>query len=248
MVIAGITCYANRWPRPDTRLAVEWTKVHGIRWRATARPASNDSYEADLEIWDTAEVVNALYTVLKENLGQLTVSLGTGDEQYLFGADVTCTLATVMGYGEPREAGSFKMFALPLKMKALNPSFTGSGAAWPSVLWTQGGWSAGSTFEVSKPVSQNNAVVYQDKHETEGIWSGEFVFFIAGQRIMRRRMAALRGAQTTFPDIGVENPFGATLPGFTDSYVRAVEFRDMGRFNYLLWRCWLKLAYDGPTS
>lgn len=248
MVIAGVTCYPNRWPRPRTTLAVKWTTLHKGLWRATARPASNDQYEADIEIWDSQAVVDALYTALKENVGAMTVSLGTGDEQYIFGADVTCTSATVVQYGTPREAGSFKMFSLPLRLKALNPTFTGSGAAWPDVIWTQGSWLAGSSFEIAKVISQNNNVVYQDLHETEGIFEAEFLFKTEQMRQVRRRVATLRGAQTTFPDIGVEYPFGTTLSGFTGCYVRVIGFEDYGRINYLLWRCRLKLAYDGQTS
>lgn len=248
MIIAGVTCYANRWPRPRTSLALEWISLHKGLWRATARPASNDSYESIIEIWDSEAVLNTLWTALKTNLGALSVTLDA-EEQLFFGADVQgVTSVTVMEYGNIREAGSFKMFSLPLTLKALNPSFTGDGADWPETIWTQGGWTSGSSFEVSKLVSQNNALVYQDKHETEGVWSGEFLFYTEGIQMMRRKIATLRGAQTTFPDIGVSNPFGTNLPGFDGSYVRVIEFEDLGRVNYKLWRCRIKLAFDGNAS
>ncbi len=249
MVIAGITCYANRWPKPDTRLALEWTKTDPVRWRATNRPASNDQYFADIEIWDTETVVNALYTALKNpaNYGAVTVNLGTGDEQYIFGADVTCTQATVDNYGTPTEAGSFKMFSFKLRLKALNPSFTGT-AEWPDEMYAQAGWKAGQSWELSKLTSFNNTMTYQNNNSGEGVFEGLFLLLTDGMRKARRNIATIRGQQTTFPEVGIDNPFGATLPSFTGSYVRIIEWEDLGRLNYSLWGLRIKLSYDGLSS
>ncbi len=247
MIIAGVTCYPNRWPRPDTRLALEWTRTTPIRWRATQRPQSNDQYYSDIEIWDTYDVVNTLYAALKDaaNLGAISVTLGTGDEQYIFGADVTCTTATVTEYGMPKEAGSFKMFSLPLRLKALAPTFSGT-PEWPSVLYALPGWKAGATVEVSKLSSFDNTMTYTSKGATEGLFECEFDMDTASIRKMRRYLTAtVRGGRVIFPDIGVSSPFGPTLPGFTAAYVRVVEWKDMGRVNYLRWRFGIKLAYDG---
>lgn len=249
MVIAGVTCYPNRWPKPDTRLALEWTKTDPIRYRATTRPPSNDQYFSDIEIWDTEAVINSLFTALKDplNLGAITVNLGSGDERYIFGADTLCTSVTVVTYGLPKEAGSFKMFSLSLRLKALNPTFSGT-AQWPALFYAQPAWVAGSTFELSKLSSFNNSMTYQNKKAEEGIFECTFLTFTQGIREARRKIAAVRGAQTTFPDVGINNPFGTTLPGFDASYVRIVDWKDLGRQDYLMWGLWLKLAYDGPTA
>ncbi len=247
MVIAGVTCYPNRWPKPDTRLALEWTRTSPIRWRCTERPESNDQYFSDIEVWDTQAVIDALFTALKSpsNLGSIAVTLGTGDEQYIFGADVTCTTATVVEYGMPKEAGSFKMFSLSLRLKALSPTFSGTPAL-PSVLYAQGGWTAGSSFEISKVSSYNNSMSYQNKGGTEGLFECGFLMETGDMRNTRRYITdTVRGTRIIFPDIGVENPFGPTLPGFPDVYVRVVDWKDYGRLNYVQWGLGLKLAYDG---
>ncbi len=249
MVIAGITCYANRWPKPDTKLALEWTKTDPVRWRATNRPASNDQYFADIEIWDSATVVNALYSALKDpaQYGQITVNLGSGDERYIFGADVTCTIATVMTYGTPTEAGSFKMFSFKLRLKALNPTFTGT-AEWPTEMYAQAGWTAGQSWELNKLSSYNNTMTYQNNNAGEGIFEGHFLLFTAGMAKARRNIATIRGQQTTFPEVGIGNPFGATLPGFSTALVRIIEWEDLGRLNYAMWGLRIKLGYDGAAS
>lgn len=249
MIIAGITCYPNRWPKPDTRLALEWTKTEPIRWRATTRPASNDQYFSDIEIWDTEDVISALFTTLKDaaNLGAITVDLGMGDERYIFGADTLCTSVTVVSYGLPKEAGSFKMFSLSLRLKALSPSFSGT-AQWPTLFYAQPGWTAGSTFELSKLSSFNNTMAYQNKGGEEGVFECNFLTFTQGAREARRNIATVRGTQTTFPEVGIDNPFGPTLPGFSNAYVRIVDWKDLGRQDYLLWGLWIKLAYDGPRG
>ncbi len=246
MVIAGVTCYPNRWPKPDTKLALEWTRTDPVRWRCTNRPASNDQYFADIEIWDTEAVVNALYTALKSptNYGNIAVTLGTGDEQYIFGADVTCTTATVMDYGTPTEAGSFKMFSFKLRLKALNPTLTGT-PEWPDEMYAQAGWQAGQTWELSKLSSFDNTMTYQNNNAGEGIFEGMFLLFTAGMAKARRNIATIRGQQTSFPEVGISNPFGATLPGFSGSLVRIIEWEDMGRLNYSMWGLRIKLAYDG---
>lgn len=246
MQIAGVTCYAQPFPKPLTSLAVVWNTVHGDRWRATAHPPDNDVYEADVEIWDAEAVIDSLYTALKANMGTMTVSLGTDDERFIFGADVLCTTATVAQYGEVSEAGSFKMFSLPLRLRAVAKTFTGD-AEWPTVLRVQGGWKGGSSFGVVKNFSQDGTPSYSQTQAMEGIFEGEFLAFTSEMQKIRRNVATLRGAQTTFPDIGVSNPFGTTLPDFSGSYVRVIDLEDMGREDYAFWRCRIKLAYDGEA-
>ncbi len=247
MVIAGVTCYPNRWPRPDTKVAMEWTRTDVIRYRATVRPQSNDAYFSDIEIWDTQAKVDELFTALKDpaNLGAVTIDLGNEDERFIFGADVLCTSATVMEYGMPREAGSYKMFSLSLRLKALSPTFVGT-AAWPDEFYAQPGWTAGATFGLEKLSSYDNTMTYQNSNNEEGIYEGQFLLFTDGMQNLRRQLiTVVRGSSVQFPYFGVTNVFGPTLPFNESTRVRVVDWKDMGRQNYELWGISIKLAYDG---
>ncbi len=253
MIIAGVTAYAELYPKPRAIPAIDWLQLDSGAWRPTVRGIEADQYFADLSIYDNSPVIEALWNALKNpsNRGQISLTFSNTLEAMIWGADVLCTTATVWKYGVPVAAGftglNTAMYRLSLSLRAISPSFTGTGA-WPAVMRVQS-WKTGSSFDLSKIASFSGSISYPDHRGDTPYFEGEFRALTEEMKQVRRFIYGVnRGAQTTFPDIGVPYPFGPDLGGFTDSYVRVIYFEDLGQDGFETWRFKLGLSYDGQTS
>lgn len=239
--------------KPITTLAFKWNELQSGNYFAVDRGVAEDTYEADINVYGKESEINELLEAIEENR---TANINQHyfyfydlieNGEMFFGADVDTT-QNVDGYDnaikvtvmqlEKRYMGSFKGFGVKMRVRALEPSFTGR-IELPT-LYPLVGYTGDKTYTVTKQDTYDGTMNYTDKRSDAGIFTGTFRFNTTDMRNIRRYVAYYRGENIYTPTLkGVGRMFGNRWSSAT---CKILEFEDNGMIDPKWWTCKITFA------
>ena len=232
--------------RPETTLALTWSKCSDGSWVAADRGSTSDTYEARINVYGHQSDMNNLVDALQQNRvaqsHELTLSW-FHDDEHIFGEDVDHSgtiSATVLDFGTITQ-GSWGGYGLSMKLRALSPSLVGT-ATLPTLQYMDFGYSADSSVSVNKQDYWAGSYTYADSLADAGLFVGTFKLASADMRNLRAYLRTVRGASFSVAAIaGVKYPWGPRR-GAWPITCRCTEWKDSGMWGEHFWIVTLTLT------
>jgi len=259
----GITPFTAKistgW-KPDTKLALKWTRKTDDNYFAVDRGQSGDVYESTIRIYgkETAsgvfQGVNDFLDELEANRqagsNQITMANFADPSEHIFGENLDYSGSlnvAILDIGE-REQISLKGWAVKLKVRCLSPTFTGSPAL-PSLQYLDIGYKADSVITLTKHDTYNGSFSYADMDADYGVFKGNFLFSLANMKAIRQYLrmtnaqGGKRGETISISAInGVSYPFGNRRASGYPYNVKIIDFEDMGLWGLHNYRAKITMA------
>lgn len=233
--------------RPMTRLSLEWKKLASGNYYATDRGADADIYEADIQIYGKASVIDDFIEQIELNrqAGSNAITLSNFfSTETIFGENVDHSgsiTATVVSFGKKVQA-RWKSYTLSMRVRTLSPSFVGS-ASLPTLQYLEVGYEGDNDLSILKTDTYNNTFTYTDREADAGIFKGTFLFSNADMKLIRNYIRIQRSADISITDIaGVTLPFGNRRQTGYTATVKILDWKDLGRWGLQYQRMSLTLA------
>jgi hypothetical protein len=247
MIWDGETVFVTWGYQPMTQWAVEWKPLATGYHAARDRGAAQDTLSAAVVFKGPQDELEALEGVLADNRETFAITCAAGEE--IFGADVNYSgslSVTVEDYGRC-ERVSFAQYSMPLRLRLLAPTFTGTAslAALRLSSWRYG---ASSSFDITRKFSYTGTVSHLDHRTDAGVFIGEFTQTTAEMKAIRRALlSTVRGAAIPFPNFGgITQPFGHRAAATPFLKCNILEWEDLGRENFTDWRLRIVFAQANP--
>ena len=232
--------------KPVTSLALNWVQAANGNWFATDRGASSDIYEAPVRLYGTESTIETFMTAVEDNRSAgsnvLSLSLLNATE-HIFGENVDHSgtiSATVITMGRKRQ-NTWKGFELPVRFRALSPTFPGSSGSLPFNN-LEIGYEGDSDITVKKIDTYDNTFSYLDSERDIGLFEGTFLVTNANMQIFRDIIKSTRGGTQAVSAIsGVTKMFGPRRGSFPHN-VKFIKWEDLGMWGLHHWRIKVSMA------
>jgi len=230
-------------------LALKWAMTSSGKWVATDRGAASDIYKADIIIYGTESTINSLVQYIYNNRrssNNIIQFSNFSDTEKIFGPDVDHSLVngTVISITNRRQL-SFHVWSIGLTIQAINPTFTGSGAASLSFVNADYAYSAYSRTTINKFDSYIGTFSFADHTADTGIMDITVYLTEAQAITFKRTVATERGsAITTTLMSGVDFPFGPLRDSAWPKNMKYLEVRDLELWGVNRYKFALKLVED----
>ena len=239
--------------KPLTKNAIKYVKLSSGNYKAIDRGADSDTYEADVRLYGKESDINTLIDFVEDNRSDGTVSnqsvigaLGfAGGGEEIFGKDVDHSGSfnlTVLDIG-PRRQNTWKGWELPVRFRALNPTFNSYTSALPPLEYLEVGYKSDSDPQINKFDTYDGDYSYQDHVYDSGIFEGTFKLSNENMGQLRRYIATNRGNDYTISSInGVTYPFGSRRGTTFPVTAKLIDWDDLGQWGLQYWRVKLRFA------
>ena len=231
----------------DTRLSINWFKVADGNWKFTDRGASTDIYESDVKLHAISGSVDQVLQQIEANRvaesNVITLSTTNYNEK-IFGPEINYTVpisATVIN-DVVKEQARLKSYEVRLRLRAISPTFTGSGA-FPDLKYLNIGYSGDiDKNTINKLDSYTGSFSYIDHQYDAGLFTGTFIFTEAELIGLRQYMRLSRGTTTSLTGInGVTYPFGINRGAYPFN-VKLLDLTDLEMRGIGRWFATIKMA------
>jgi hypothetical protein len=246
MIFDASTVYTVYGYRPDTRPAIKWQPIANGNYRGSDRGAGEDVFEARVVFEGPRTELEILETFLAANRTNFEATFGEGEE--IFGADIDYSSqiqVTIVDYGEISQLG-FDKWGMALRLRAYKPTFLTVSESLEDLRLSSHRSEQNSEFDITKIFSYDEKGFFSDHASDPGIFEGDFTQTTDEmKRIRRYLLNTLRnGSASPFPTFGgITTPFGFR-EGTGPFTFRVIEWRDMGRPNFIDWKLRIKFARE----
>lgn len=222
----------------DSKLAIKWFQLGDQNWIGTDRGSTEDIFEATVTTAgkesDISEIINDIEANRTASSGTpnvLTLS-NFSDTEHIFGEDIDHSInitATVVDI-DPRKPSSFKGWGLGFRLRAINPSATGS-AVFPTLDNFEYEYLADNELTIKKQDTYTSQFTYTDRDTDLGEFKGVFTFTQAETRDFRNYIRNTRTSPVALSSIpGVANFLGDRRGNGSSGFVYIKDYKDLGLF------------------
>jgi hypothetical protein len=239
---AGITevqCKVVPGYKVNTRLALQWVQLASGNWVATDRGATEDVYEADINVKpDTEAIINNILNQIQLNrvyagAGANAITLSDfATSEYIFGENVVHTSVPATILEMPKRVQlTWKTYGISMKVRATGSrTFTGTSSL-PVLSWCDTGGEQDEDLTVKKADCYDGTMAYSDHRSDSGVFEGVFTLSTADMVKIRNYIKTQRSGDFTLANtFGVAYPFGPRSIGTYPFTCKLIDWEDLGWF------------------